>query len=98
MKTYESIGCTPYDEPCAQVGSEGYAERARAECQRFMKQIAKHYPEPENGRLVVKIQRGHDFGAYYEVIAKYDDEDAESTAWAYDIEGDTKNVLANWEV
>ena len=96
MRNFETIGCTPHDEPCAQVGSEGYAQRARVECQQFMKQITKHYPEPDNGWLKIK-SFGHDFGTYYEVVACFDDEDEESTNWAFDIEGDSKGVLATWD-
>ena len=29
--------------------------------------------------------------------ACYDDEDEESTKWAFDIEGDSKGVLATWD-
>ena len=96
MRNFETIGCTPHDEPCAQVGSEGYAQRARVECQQFMKQITKHYPEPDNGWLKIK-SFGHDFGTYYEVVACFDDEDEASTTWAYNIEGDTLGVLATWD-
>jgi hypothetical protein len=96
MRNFEMIGATPHDEDCAQVGSEGYAKRARQECQLFMQQITKHYPEPDNGYLRIKAT-AHDFGTYYEVAAYFDDEDEASTNWAYDIEGDTKGVLATWE-
>ena len=96
MRDYIEIGATPHDEDCAQVGSEGYAKRARHECEMFMKQIAKHYPEPDNGWLKIK-SFGHDFGTYYEVVACFDDEDEESTNWAFDIEGDSKGVLATWD-
>ena len=96
MRDYIEIGATPHDEDCAQVGSEGYAKRARRECTLFMEQIRKHYPEPEYGYLRIKAS-GHDFGTYYEVAAYFDDDDIESTTWAYDIEGDAKGVLATWD-
>lgn len=96
MRNFEMIGPTPHEESCAQVGSEGYAERARRECTLFMEQIRKHYPEPEYGYLRIKAN-SHDFGTYYEVAAYFDDEDMESTTWAYDIEGDVKGALATWD-
>lgn len=96
MKDYIEIGATPHDEDCAQVGSENYAKRAKRECSMFAAQIRKHYPEPENGYLVIK-RNMHDFGSYYEVAAYFDDEDKESTEWAFDIEGDTKGVLSTWD-
>ena len=96
MMDYLNIGSTPNEEDCAQVGSENYDERARKECRAYMAQIRKHYPEPENGYLKVK-GFPHDFGTYYEVVAYYDESDAEAVKWALDIEGDTKGVLARWD-
>jgi hypothetical protein len=96
MREYMDIGSTPHEEDCAQVGSEGYAKRARQECALFAKQIIKHYGEPEHGYLTIK-GHVHDFGTYYEVRVCYDDEDEESTNWAFDIEGDTKGVLTTWD-
>ena len=96
MRDYIEIGSTPHDEDCAQVGTEDYARRAKRECNLFMQQIAKHYPEPDNGYLSVK-SFSHDFGNYYEVVANFDDDDAESVEWAYDIESDNKGVLSTWE-
>jgi hypothetical protein len=90
------IGAVPVEEDCAQVGEENYATRARAECKRFIAQILRHYPEPENGWLQVK-SNPHDFGTYYEVIACYEVGDEESTRWAFDVEGDEKNVLIVWD-
>jgi hypothetical protein len=96
MIDYLYIGAVPTDEDCAQVGEANYAERARAECKRFAKQIQRHYPEPENGWLQVK-SNPHDFGTYYEVIACYDPSDADSANWAFDVENDVKNVLMVWD-
>ena len=90
------IGAVPAEEDCAQVGAADYATRARAECRRFIAQILRHYPEPENGWLQVK-SCPHDFGTYYEVIACYDTSDEEATRWAFDVEGDEKDVLKVWD-
>ena len=90
------IGAVPVEEDCAQVGTADYATRAKAECKRFMAQIQRHYPEPENGWLRVK-SNAHDFGTYYEVIACYYTNDEESTRWAFDVENDSKNVLTVWD-
>ena len=96
MRNFEMIGPTPHDESCAQVGSPDYSQRARLECDLFMQQIRKHYPEPEHGYLRIK-SNAHDFGTYYEVAAYFDEDDAQSVEWAYDIEGDVKGVLATWD-
>jgi hypothetical protein len=91
-----NIGSTPNEEECAQVGNADYYERAIKECRAYMAQIQKHYPEPENGYLKLK-GFPHDFGSYYEVVAYYDQSDAEAVKWAYDIEGDDLGVLSTWD-
>lgn len=96
MMDYLNIGSTPNEEECAQVGSADYQERARKECRAYMAQIAKHYPEPDNGYLRVK-GFPHDFGMYYEVVAYYDTDDEQATKWALDIEGDDLGVLSTWD-
>ena len=96
MRDYLTLGPVPHDEPCAQLGSEGYAHQARLECGRFAEQIRRHYPEPDNGYLAVK-SFAHDFGSYFEVVAVFDDTDQESTEWAYRVESDPLHVLAEWD-
>jgi hypothetical protein len=90
MRDYVVIGSTPTEEDCAQVGSADYATKARKECARFVAQIQRHYPEPDGGYLKIK-SNPHDFGTSYEV------DDEEASRWAYDIEGDVKNVLMVWD-
>jgi hypothetical protein len=96
MIDYLYIGAAPVEEDCVWVGHPNYATLARAECKRFAEQIKRHYPEPENGWLQVK-SNPHDFGTYYEVIACFDPEDAESSNWAYNVEEDIKGVLMVWD-
>jgi hypothetical protein len=90
------IGSTPADEPCAQVGTADYSSKARAECKRFIAQIQRHYPEPDNGYLRIK-SNPHDFGTYFEVVAVFDENDAQACAWAFAVEGDEKGVLQAWD-
>lgn len=68
MFDYLSIGSTPADEPCAQLGSEGYEEKARIECIAFLHQLNRLWPE---GFFKLKWFP-HDFGSYCEVIAMFD--------------------------
>ena len=91
---YIDIGPAPYDEDCVQVGTAGYAVRARAECQRYLEALRAHYgPEPEGAKLQV---RGfpHDFGQYYEVVCYYDPVRANSTAVEYAFK--CEEGLAKW--
>jgi hypothetical protein len=82
MKQRINLGSTPADEPCAQVGAEGYAEKARAECKRYIQvlrhaYIATHGALPEG--LNIRIASApHDYGSYYEVVAEFDENDAQA--------------------
>lgn len=72
MKDYISIGATPRDEPCAQVGQPDYRKHALAECRRFIQLLRNTFgPEPEGAELRIAAFP-HDFGTYYEVVCDYD--------------------------
>ncbi len=100
------IGESPWDETCAQVGSDMYPVNARNECQRFINQIRNHYgSEPQGARLYIK-SNPHDFGSYLSVECEFvwdpsNDDDytdwTPSQVYAFDIEGDDKGVLQNWD-
>jgi hypothetical protein len=68
---YFELGPTPCDEPCAQVGEEGYEIKARAECKRFITLLIKKFGHPPDGSSYVVKSNSHDFGTYYEVAIKY---------------------------
>jgi hypothetical protein len=94
MKDYLAIGSSPAEEECVQVGEEGYALRARAECRRYIEALrSKLGPEPEGARLALKGSE-HDYGTYYEVVCWFDAEREEAVRYAYDCEGDGP---ATWE-
>jgi hypothetical protein len=62
MRDYISIGSTPCEESCAQVGQPDYARKARAECIRFIQLLRRRFgSEPEGAWLSVKAF-DHDFG------------------------------------
>ena len=88
-RDYLTIGSTPADEDCLQLGTPEYtAQAARAECQRFIDLIrAVCGEEPEGARLSVK-GFPHDFGTYYEVVCYYDDDDERAADYAFHVEGD----------
>ena len=100
------IGEAPWDESCAQVGTDMYPVNARKECQRFIDQIRRHYgPEPEGARLYIK-SNPHDFGSFLSVECTFTwdpslDEEPEdgtpSQQYAFAIEGDWLRCLQNWD-
>ena len=86
MFEYVSIGCSPCDEDCAQVGSDNYQARAKRECRAFVNQLWRivfkekgisKENAPAGFDIIVK-GNSHDFGTYYEVNAKYNLESEES--------------------
>jgi len=98
------LGESPYDVECAQLGTDGYADRARRECQAFIEQIRRCYgDEPTGARLYIK-SNPHDFGTYYSVECYFTwdpsgegEEYTLSGEYAFAIEGDEKKVLQGWD-
>jgi hypothetical protein len=94
MRDYLTLGPTPCDEACAQVGSDDYPERSRAECKRYLTLLRTLYgPEPEGAALVVK-SFPHDFGTYREVCVVYDDDNPRAAEYAYLLE---RNLPTTWD-
>lgn len=92
MREYLNIGSTPCEEVCAQVGTENYEVRAKAECRAYIEAIRQVVgPEPEGAQLAIK-GFDHDFGRYYEVVCWYDTDDEESEAYAFRCEGDAPST------
>ena len=94
MPDYFCIGATPAYEPCAQVGTEGYREKALAECRRFRDLLRRVIgPEPEGAVLKIK-GFPHDFGTYYELVCEFDTGNAAARAYALRCEDEAP---ATWE-
>ena len=88
------IGSSPYEEDCAQVGTDDYEDRAKKECRAFINQIIRTLGSPPEGcRLFIKSNI-HDFGIYYEVAAKFDVNVYEAMSYAYNVEG---SCPAKWD-
>ena len=93
MHDYLTLGSTPCEEDCAQVGSENYYEKAYKECHRYIELLKVMFPNiPEKARYAVKAFP-HDFGTYHEVIIWYDTEDAPSMDYAFGVEN---NLPMTW--
>ncbi len=94
MREYVTIGSTPCDEDCVQVGSDDYEERALAECHRFVGLLRRMFgQEPAGAKLAVKAFP-HDYGNYHEVVVFYDRDNAEAVKYAFNVEN---NQPATWE-
>ena len=93
------LGESPYEEECAQVGSDGYGMRAKIEIAAYRDQLVREYKrefgaELPEGCELVRTSNSHDFGTYYSLEAKYDDSDEAAANAAFWLEG---NGPANWD-
>lgn len=94
MRNFFTLGPTPTDEDCAQVGTPNYQTRALKECRRFIALLRRVFgSEPEGAELRVS-GFDHDFGRYYEVVCWFDTEMPASVAYASRCDDETP---ATWE-
>ena len=94
MRDYINIGSSPSGEDCAQVGTDNYLERDKKECTALIHQLYRELGEaPDVTYLSIK-SFPHDFGTYHEVICYYDDEDEDSTLYAFKCEA---NLPELWD-
>lgn len=83
---YLELSSSPVGENCAQLGTDGYTEKARKECNAFIRQLRREFgQEPVGARLYVK-SNPHDFGSYYEVAVKFDETNEAAVEYAFKLE------------
>jgi len=95
MKDYLELGTVPCDEDCVQVTNDvPYEKEMKEQCQRYIELLRKKFPTmPESCAFVIK-RNPHDFGCYYEVAIKFNDEIEESTDFAFFVES---NLPLTWD-
>jgi len=94
MSDWLDIGSSPPEESCAQVGADGYYERARRECRAYVEQLRRAMgPEPAGARLGVR-SNPHDFGTYLSVVCYYDPAMEAAVEYAFRCESDGPQ---NWD-
>lgn len=82
MRDYMTIGSSPVDEKCVNVGEENYESRSLDECNKYIALIRKKLgPEPHAAQLRTKLFP-HDFGSYREVVCYFDDKEPASVAYS----------------
>lgn len=86
---YLSIGSSPAEESCAQVGSDGYYAKAQKECKAYLHQLKRQFGEPPPGCTFKIKGNAHDFGTYYEVNVVFNENDEEATEFAYKVEAES---------
>lgn len=94
MRDFLTLGSTPTNEPCAQVGTDDYATKSRIESRVFIDQLLRQFGEPPGLSTFRRKSFPHDFGTYHEVVIAFDDENEEAVAFAYDVEN---NLPEQWD-
>ena len=93
MREFLELGSAPFDEDCAQVGAPDYGDRSRAECRALVNQLNRQRPLPPRAEYVIKVSP-HDFGSYREVGVRYDTNDGDAVAAAFEAE---ETFPARWD-
>ena len=94
MFDHVSIGPSPTNEQCAQVGEDDYYERSVKECRAYVRQLRRALgEEPEGASLAVK-SNSHDFGVYREVACYFADNSQEAVDYAFRAE---EQAPAEWD-
>lgn len=94
MRDYLSIGCSPADEECAQVGTENYWVRSGRECHAFLHQLTRIFGLAPAGAYLSVKTFPHDFGEYREVVCYFDTDVEESQEYAFRLESEAP---AKWD-
>lgn len=96
-----TLGTTPADEPCAQVGHSLYRELCRIERNAFRSQIQRHYPRPDSltdSDVRIRVHaNAHDFGTYFDLEIVYDSSNPAAVSYAFSIEEDAAHKLLRWD-
>ena len=76
MRDYITLGSTPSNEDCAQVGKSDYGIRSKIETTAYKNQLYRMFPEVLNSKTLSFTIKSfqHDFGSYKEVVINYDDD------------------------
>ena len=78
-----SIGAVPSGEDCEQLGPNYNPTKARRECQAFIDQLRRHFGEEPFGARFRISSNPHDFGTYYEVECRFDENNEEAAEYAF---------------
>lgn len=94
-KEYISLGTTPIEETCSQVGEENYYQKGIEEGLKFITQLEKEFGQPPQGAKFKLMDCPHDFGNYVDLICEYDPANLEACQYCFNIE---INLPEKWEL
>lgn len=89
MRDYITLGPTPCEEPCQQVGTPGYNRSLEVqECWAYVKLLRWYFGEEPSGAHLSVKSFPHDFGTYHEVVCWYEEGNEASSEYAFRCESD----------
>ncbi|MDR0578705.1 MAG: hypothetical protein LBI87_14535 [Candidatus Accumulibacter sp.] len=89
-----SIGATPCEEECAQVGRPDYEERSRRECLVFQRMLERLHPAPNAEAWLEVKSFAHDFGRHHQVCVCFNEQDEAACHYANRLE---RKMPAQWD-
>lgn len=94
MRDWTTLGPTPAEEECEQVGTEKYDPyRARIETRVFVNMLRRIH-KPEHTEIKLHTENGHDAGPYIEAAVYYDPQNDAAVQEMLRIEG---GVPGKWD-
>lgn len=89
-----TLGPTPREEECAQVGTDEYPVRVRREGKAYIGQLVRMFGSPPPGAEFRLKSFPHDFGTYHEVVLSFDSSVKTAVEFACHVEG---NLPGEWD-
>ncbi len=80
------LGPTPNAEKCAQVGTSNYTVLTNMEIPAYMSQLHRQFSDMPSSITLYKKANPHDFGTYYELVARFTIDDEEAVSYVYEME------------
>lgn len=94
MRDVLEYGPVPHGEDCEQLGLSYDRNKARRECNAFIRQLTREFGPPPEGAYYKLTSSSHDFGTYHEAGLSYDMDDEKQCDYAYHVES---NSPENWD-
>jgi hypothetical protein len=89
MSDFIDVGSAPTGESCAQVGSDGYHDRAHRECRAYIAQLRRLFGEEPAGAYLRIKSNAHDSGNYLSVVCHFDERFPDSVEYAFRCESES---------
>jgi hypothetical protein len=84
--------CSPYNEPCAQLGhTNDFEHISKLEAIAMKEQLIRMFGDPPSGRFKTNWN-SHEFGRYPDIKFIYPEDDEAAIEYAFNLEGNFPDV------